>query len=128
MPRRQAGNQPVGGRESGTGNVHLSPSTGNVVVQGGEVIIHNSEILEGKPYLAGTRTGVHAVVGYWQTYGGDVERILREFPHLSRAQLDAALAFCGEDESQRAEIDEILRRNRNGYEEGLAHQLAIRGG
>src|SRR4051794_31115620 len=108
MAKRQAVNQPVGGGGRKAGSIRLSPSTGNVALQGGEMIIRNSEILEGKPYLAGTRMGVHTIVGYWRTYGGDVDRILREFPHLTRAQIDAALVFYGEDESQRAEIDEIL--------------------
>jgi len=93
-----------------------------VVTQAGGVVLRDPEILEGKPFLAGTRMGVHAVVGYWLTYGGDVDRILGEFPHLTRTQVEAALAFYREDEHQRREIDEILRRNRLSYELGLAAQ------
>lgn len=93
--------------------------------EGGQ-ILRDPEVLEGKPFLAGTRMGVHSVIGYWQTYAGDVDRILREFPHLAREQIDAALAFYCEHESQRAEIDGILQQNRAAYEEGLANQTAAR--
>ena len=112
MTKRQTENHALGGSQPEAGDTRIAPPPGNLATQGGEVIIRNSEILEGKPYLAGTRMGVHAVIGYWQAYRGDAERILREFPHLTRAQIDAALAFYRDDEGQRAEIDEILRRNR----------------
>ena len=91
-----------------------------VVAEARELIVRDPEILEGKPFLAGTRMGVHSVIGYWQTYGGDADRILREFPHLTREQVEAALAFYRGDESHRHEIDEILWRNRLFYERRLA--------
>src|SRR4051794_41957235 len=94
--------------------------------QRSELIRRDPEILERKPFLAGTRMGVHSLIGYWQTYRGDVDRILREFPHLTRAQVEAALTFYQEDESQRAEIDQILERNRASHAEGLARQQSRR--
>src|SRR5438105_8451401 len=121
MAKRQPGNPPAGEGDGSSGNICLTPASGTIKAQGGEAIIRNSDILEGKPYLAGTRMGVHAVVGYWQTYGGDVDRILREFPHLTREQIEAAMAFY-RDERHQAEIDAILRRNRASYREGLARQ------
>lgn len=94
--------------------------------QSHELIIRDPEILEGKPFLAGSRMGVHAVIGYWQTYSGDVDRILREFPHLTREQIHAALAFYRDHESQREHIDETVRQNRVAYEKGLARQSSSR--
>ena len=64
-----------------------------------ELIVRDPEVLEGKPFLAGSRMGVHAVIGYWQTYSGDMDRILREFPHLTREQIHAALAFYRDHET-----------------------------
>jgi uncharacterized protein (DUF433 family) len=126
MAKGQAGNHPVVGTQKQAADSRLPENAGSVVAPGPDVIARDPEILEGKPFLSGTRMGVHAVIGYWQTYGDDVDRILREFPHLTRGQLDAALAFYREDEDQRAEIDQILRQNRAAYEEGLALQMAIR--
>jgi len=105
----------------------LKKEDANVVPGGadtlsGEVIARDPEILEGKPYLVGTRMGVHSLVGYWQTYAGDMERILREFPHLTREQIEAALAFY-EDASHRAEIDRILSLNRSPSGKDRARQI-----
>src|SRR5687768_2654137 len=90
---------------------------GSALLQGA-LIVRDPHILEGKPFLAGTRMGIDAVIAYWQTYGGDVERILREFPHLTRDQILAAVAFYDSDETHREEIDGILRRNEEAYDRG----------
>lgn len=105
-------------------STHLDAEISAAVAPSGELICRDPEILEGKPFIAGTRMGVHSVIGYWQAYDGDLDRILREFPHLNREQLEAALAFYQDDENQRAEIDRILQTNRVSYEVGLARQHA----
>jgi uncharacterized protein (DUF433 family) len=61
----------------------------------------------GHPVVAGTRIGVHDVVGLLQT-GETVDTIVdRCFPDLSRAQVYACLAYY---EDHRGEIDLLVAR------------------
>jgi uncharacterized protein (DUF433 family) len=68
--------------------------------------------------------GVHSLIKLNQACQGDDERILREFPHLCREQIDAALEYY---QVHRERIDAINEDNRRCYEEGLARQQATRG-
>jgi uncharacterized protein (DUF433 family) len=88
-------------------------------------VVRDPEVKGGKPVLAGTRMAVHTIVGYHRTYSGDVERILIEFPVLTRDQVEAALSWYQGDDGHRAEIDAILREQYAFYEAGLAAQRAI---
>lgn len=78
------------------------------------LITRNPRRCGGAPTLAGTRIGVHDVVGYAQVYGGDLERVREEaLPDLSAEQIHAAMAWYAE---HREEIDTILRERQEHYE------------
>ncbi len=49
-------------------------------------------ILAGAPLVSGTRTPVRAIAGYYQM-GMSADEILQTLPHLTAAQLHAALAY-----------------------------------
>jgi uncharacterized protein (DUF433 family) len=81
-------------------------------------LVRDPEICGGAPTFAGTRIGVHDVVGYAQVYGGDLDRVRKEaLPYLSEGQIQAALEWYREHPD---EIDDLLRRRREFYEQGLA--------
>lgn len=70
-------------------------------------VTQNSEILNGEPIIAGTRTSVRAIVGLWQM-GIMPEEILNHLPHLTLAQVFDALSFYLDHQ---AEIDKHIKNN-----------------
>ena len=50
------------------------------------------EIADGKPIIAGTRTSVRSIAGYYQM-GMSADEILTALPHLTPAQVHSALAY-----------------------------------
>jgi uncharacterized protein (DUF433 family) len=56
-------------------------------------IITDPAILGGKPVIAGTRIGVDLILEKLSD-GESIEDILRDYPHLTRAQVLAALAYA----------------------------------
>lgn len=62
----------------------------------------------GEPVIRGTRFTVRAVVAYVLRFGMTVEEVVREWPHLSPAQVYDALSFYYDHKD---EIDDLLRRN-----------------
>ena len=58
-------------------------------------------VRSGRPVVAGTRIGVHDVVGLVLT-GASVDDVVKSFPTLSRAQAYECLAYY---EDHKAEID-----------------------
>jgi uncharacterized protein (DUF433 family) len=56
-------------------------------------IVTNPEILGGKPIIQGTRISVDFVLELFES-GLTVEEILVNYPHLTRADLRAAVAFA----------------------------------
>jgi uncharacterized protein (DUF433 family) len=78
-------------------------------------IVRDPERCGGAPSIAGTRVAVHDVVSHARHHGGDLERVRCEvLPHLSREQLDLAIAFYREHAE---EIEAILTRQRTAYEQ-----------
>ncbi len=72
-------------------------------------VVRDREACWGLPSLAGTRIGVHHVVGYARAYRGDLTRVQREaLPDLSLEQIEAAMRWYGENV---AEIDAILEQS-----------------
>jgi uncharacterized protein (DUF433 family) len=72
----------------------------------------NSRIAGGAPIIKGTRITVRAIAGYYQL-GMSADEILQSLPHLTQAQVHAALAFYFDHQ---AEIDRELQRNADsGY-------------
>lgn len=50
-----------------------------------------------RPYIAGTRVRVQDVVRYHERLGMSSEQIVQELPHLTLAQVHAAMLFYFED-------------------------------
>jgi uncharacterized protein (DUF433 family) len=75
-------------------------------------IVRHRSILGGIPVVAGTRTPVRAIAGYYQM-GMNADEILESLPHLTLAQLHAALAYYFDHQK---EIDrDLSRTNDLGY-------------
>ena len=47
----------------------------------------------GAPYIAGTNVRVSALLEQWEA-GRNFDQILKAFPHITYAQLRAAMRFC----------------------------------
>ena len=56
-------------------------------------IISDPEILNGKPVIAGTRISVELILTRLGE-GRSVDEIVREYPHLSKEQVMAAIEFA----------------------------------
>ena len=67
-------------------------------------IVRNPEIVGGAPTILGTRVPVRAVACLWRATG-DRDLVMRNYPHLSAEDVDAALRFYAE---HRSEIDAEL--------------------
>ncbi len=58
-------------------------------------IVSNPEILVGKPTIKGTRISVELILG-WLANGWSFEDVLQSYPHITREDILAALAFAAE--------------------------------
>ena len=58
-------------------------------------IVCNPEILVGKPTIKGTRISVELILG-WLANGWTFEQVLESYPHITRDDIQAALAFAAE--------------------------------
>lgn len=67
----------------------------------GALIERSPEIRGGRPCIAGTGISVRRITG-WYKRGYSAEEIVREIPHLSLAQVYAALAYY---HANKAEIE-----------------------
>ena len=70
-------------------------------------IAWSRSILNGIPIVAGTRTPVRSIAGYYQM-GMTVDEILQSLPHLSAGQVHAALTYYFDHQR---EIDRDIARN-----------------
>jgi uncharacterized protein (DUF433 family) len=70
----------------------------------GSLIVRTPNVRNGEPHIAGAGMTVKRISGYYKL-GLDAEEIAREVPHLSIAQVYAALAYY---HSNRHEIDRLL--------------------
>jgi uncharacterized protein (DUF433 family) len=70
-------------------------------------IATDPRLANGAPLIKGTRITVRTVAGYYQL-GMSVDEILQSLPHLSQAQVHAALTFYFD---HRKDVDRDLRRN-----------------
>ena len=71
-------------------------------------ITADDQILSGEPIIKGTRTPVRAIVELWRL-AVPPEEIPRQRPHLSLAQLFAALSYYSDHQD---EINDYIARNR----------------
>ena len=83
----------------------------------GSMIVHTSDILGGKPRIAGHRIGVHRVAGWWKM-GLSVEEIGERLSTLTPAEIHAALAYY---HLHREEIESYLEEERT-----VCHSLAVK--
>jgi len=60
-----------------------------------ERIASDPAILAGKPAVKGTRISVELILG-WLANGWSFEQILESYPHITREDILAALAFAAE--------------------------------
>jgi len=79
----------------------------------GQLISRDPQYRDGKPCIAGTGITVHRIVG-WYKAGHTPEEIADDYPHLSLAQVYAALAYYHANSTQidaemRAEQEEVER-------------------
>lgn len=58
-------------------------------------IISDPEILVGKPVIKGTRISVELIVG-WLANGWTFDQIMESYPHITREDIQASLAFAAE--------------------------------
>jgi len=58
-----------------------------------EYIESTPDVLRGKPRIKGTRIPVSLILGYFAA-GNAVEKIMQEFPELTREQIAACLDFA----------------------------------
>jgi len=84
------------------------------VVEVGTLIVRTSEVRGGRPRIAGTGVTVRRIVG-WYKLGLSPEEIIVEIPHLTLAQVHAALAYY---HANREEIEQDIAE-----EEVVAEQL-----
>ena len=69
----------------------------------------NPKIMVGKPVIRGTRIPVELVLKML-SQGVSIEEILEEYPHLTREDIQACLAYA----AQALELEEILPLERAG--------------
>ncbi len=58
-------------------------------------IISDPEVLMGKPCVKGTRIAVELILG-WLANGWSHEQVLEAYPHVTREDILAALAFAAD--------------------------------
>lgn len=61
----------------------------------GKLIIHDKKILSGKPIIAGTRMSVEVVLEFLAG-GMEIKEMLKEFPFLTRKQIEAAIQYAAQ--------------------------------
>lgn len=62
-----------------------------------EVISINPTIRFGKPCITGTRISVYDVLG-WLSVGMSIDDIMEDYPHITRDQILACLAYSADRE------------------------------
>jgi uncharacterized protein (DUF433 family) len=82
-------------------------------------ITHSPDICGGQPVIAGTRTPVRSIVGYYKM-GMSVEEILEGLPHLSPAQVFAALSYYHDHQ------EEIENDIRDSHVENLVARYGLK--
>ena len=82
-------------------------------------IVSNPNILLGKPTIRGTRIAVELILG-WISSGWSIDGILEAYPHITREDVLAALAYARYISSARylIEIDEPESTGICGHDDG----------
>src|SRR5713226_4964804 len=85
-----------------------------------DVIVRTPGVCSGQPRIAGTRIKVKHVYVWVEQMGMTPAQVVAEYPHLTRAQVHAALAYYW---SHRDEIHQDIEN-----EEKLVAELKAKGG
>lgn len=82
-------------------------------------IVSNPNILLGKPTIKGTRIAVELILG-WFSSGWSIDGILEAYPHITREDVLAALAYARHISSARylIEFDDPEITGIDGHDEG----------
>ena len=93
--------------------IHRSHRDAEMMPQTYAYITREVGVRGGNPIIAGTRVGVHDVIGLLQN-GETVDSVVAEsFPNLTKAQIYECLAYY---EDHRGEIDLLVVRQMNSGE------------
>jgi uncharacterized protein (DUF433 family) len=83
-----------------------------VSVDIGSLIVSSPDMKHGRPCIAGTGTTVHRIT-IWYKLGYSPEEMVRKYPHLTLAQVHAALAYY---HANQAEIEAGIAADEAEYE------------
>ena len=95
------------------------------VIDIGALIVQTPEVCGGRPRIAGTGVTVRRIVG-WYKLGLNPEEIVQEMPHLTLAQVYAALAYyhanreeieqdMAEEEAEAEQLEHLHQRSRTRH-------------
>jgi uncharacterized protein (DUF433 family) len=73
-----------------------------------QYVAHYDGVQGGAAVVVETRTPVRTIVAKYRTHGGNVDTVMRNFPHLTETEIRAALAYY---ETQRVEVDADTERH-----------------
>lgn len=88
----------------------------------GSLLTRSPEVRDGRPCVAGTRTTVHRIA-VWYKMGQSPEEIAADYPHLTVAQVYAALTYY---HANQAEVEAELAADREEDERVEAEWLRTR--
>ncbi len=86
-------------------------------------ITQKSGVQGGRPIIIGTRIAVSTIVIYYKQ-GKDVDEILELYPHLTAAQIHAALSYyydCQEEIDKEVDLIQDEMRWQREYPPGKGH-------
>ena len=78
----------------------------------GSLVVSSPDMKHGRPRIAGTGTTVHRIA-IWYKLGYSPEEMVRKYPHLTLAQVHAALAYY---HANQAEIEAGIAADEAEYE------------
>lgn len=95
------------------------------VIDIGALIVQTPEVCVGRPRIAGTGVTVRRIVG-WYKLGLSPGEIVQEIPHLTLAQVYAALAYyhanrgeieqdMAEEEAEAEQLEHLHQRSRTRH-------------
>ncbi len=85
------------------------------------LITHNPEILGGKPIIAGTRMSVEVLLEFLAG-GMEIKEVLKEFPFLTREQIEAAISFA----AKKVGAKKSYSSDENSAPQAIPHEISRR--
>ena len=86
------------------------------------MITKDPKILSGKPIIAGTRMSVEVILEFLAG-GMEIKEILKEFPFLTRKQVEAAIGFAAKRAGKKDDyvVDEATKNSAVPHEISRRH-------